>query len=148
MSTHHVTLTWRRETPGFDYDTYDRTHRWTFGGGESLKASAAPEYKGDAALPNPEEALVAALSSCHMLTFLAIAARKRLVVDDYEDEPVGTLEKGPDGKVWVTKVVLRPRVRFAHGPPPDLAALHHKAHELCFVANSVKTEVVVEPRGA
>jgi organic hydroperoxide reductase OsmC/OhrA len=146
MSHHHATISWRRATPDFTYDTYDRTHDWAFDGGVTIKASSAPEFKGDPALPNPEDALVAALSSCHMLTFLAIAARKRLVVERYEDAAEGLMEKGPDGKVWVTKVTLRPKVSFSTEVAPDvLAAMHHTSHEHCFIANSVKTQVVVEP---
>jgi organic hydroperoxide reductase OsmC/OhrA len=148
MSEHRARVSWQRSTPGFGYDEYDRTHAWEFGGGARLSASSAPEFLGRADLPNPEEALVAALSSCHMLTFLAIAARKRLVVDRYDDDAVGTMEKNSDGKLAVTRTVLRPRVVFggARQPTPEeLAKLHHQAHEACFIANSVKTEVVVEP---
>jgi organic hydroperoxide reductase OsmC/OhrA len=147
MSTHHASIRWSRATPDFAYDTYDRGHDWRFGGGTTLRATSAPEYKGDAALPNPEEALVAALSSCHMLTFLAVAARKRLVVDAYEDDAEGVLAKNAEGKLAVTTVTLRPRVTFASEVSPEtLAQLHHQAHEHCFIANSVKTEVKVEPR--
>ena len=85
-----------------------------------------------------------------MLTFLAICARKRLTVDAYEDEAVGFLDRGPSGKLWIARVVLRPRVRFGDGTAVDeatLADLHHKSHENCFIANSVATNVSVEPRG-
>jgi organic hydroperoxide reductase OsmC/OhrA len=98
---------------------------------------------------DPEEAFVAALSSCHLLTFLAIAARRRLVVDDYSDEAIGYLEKNAEGRLAVTRVVLRPRVAFGGAGPPateELASLHELAHAQCFIANSVRTEVTVEPR--
>jgi organic hydroperoxide reductase OsmC/OhrA len=112
-----------------------------------LAGSAAPAFKGDADRVDPEEAFVASLSSCHMLTFLAICARKRLVVDSYDDDAEGRLEKGSNGRLWVSHVTLRPRVRFAEGSSVDaaeLADIHHKSHEECFIANSVKTEVAVE----
>ncbi|MGH7291322.1 MAG: OsmC family protein, partial [Myxococcota bacterium] len=113
-----------------------------------LDASAAPEYRGRADLPNPEEALVAALSSCHMLTFLAIAARRRFVVDSYTDDAVGHMEKNADGKLAITRVELHPRIVFSGEKQPnaeELARLHEVSHRECFVANSVKTEVSVVP---
>jgi organic hydroperoxide reductase OsmC/OhrA len=149
MSHHRTRLAWARRTPDFDYDTYGREHTLTFGGGTRLEASAASEYRGDAARPNPEEQLVGALSSCHMLTFLAICARKKLVVDAYDDEAEGVLEKNAEGRLAVTRVVLRPLVRFAAGIALDaakLAELHASAHRGCFIASSVMTVVTVEPR--
>lgn len=148
MSSEHVAhIEWSRGDRGFSYSEYSRAHRVRYGGGIAHDMSAAPEYRGDASLPNPEELLVAALSSCHMLTFLAICARKGIVVDRYEDDARGVLEKGANGKVQVTRVVLRPRVAFASARPDAaaLASLHHQAHEGCFISSSVKTEVVVEP---
>lgn len=148
MSSHSATITWSRATPDFAYDTYDRSHTVRYEGGTVVATSAAPDFKGDAAKVNPEEALVGALSSCHMLTFLAIAARKRLVVDAYTDAAVGWLEKNDEGRLAMTRVVLRPAVRFAEGTAVDAAALadlHAKAHAGCFIANSVKTVVTVEP---
>src|SRR5258705_186844 len=112
MSEHRTQVRGARGAEPFGYETYDRTHRWRFAGGTELDASAAPEYRGRAELPNPEEALVAALSSCHMLTFLAIAARRRFVVDRYDDDAVGHMEKNADGKLAITRVELRPRVVF------------------------------------
>lgn len=149
MAEHKATIRWRRETPDFEYKTFDRAHVWDFPGGQSLQSSSAPEYFGNPEYANPEEGLVASLSSCHMLTFLAIAARKRLTVDLYEDEASGILEKNPRGRMLVTRITLRPRVVFGGDNVPDgktLAAMHHKAHENCFVANSLLTEVSVEPR--
>jgi organic hydroperoxide reductase OsmC/OhrA len=151
MSEHRATVAWRRTSDSFDYDAYNRDHEWTFEGGVRVPASSAPDFRGDAERVDPEKALVAALSGCHMLTFLAVCARKRLVVDSYDDEAVGYLEKNAEGKLAVTRVVLRPRVSFGgDGPPPDdeLAQLHAKAHHNCFIANSVRTEVTVEPADA
>lgn len=148
MSRHEATLTWSRATADFSYDTYDRSHTIVYGSGVTVPASGAVEFKGDARKMNPEESFVGALSSCHMLTFLAIAARKRLVVDRYDDAAEGFLEKNAEGRLAVTRVVLRPKVRFADGvhvDPATLAELHHKAHEYCFVAQSVRTVVTVEP---
>jgi len=149
MSEHHARIDWRRGDAEFAFETYDRTHRWTFAGGVALEASSAPEYRGRAELPNPEEALVAALSSCHMLTFLALAARRRLVVERYEDDAVGHLEKNAQGRLAITRATLRPRVAFGGEKRPsaeELARLHHLAHEGCFIANSVTTDVAVEPQ--
>ena len=102
MSEHRANVSWAREGKPFTYEGYPRIHRWQFGGGVELNGSSAPEYLGDASLPNPEEALVMALSSCHMLTFLAIAARKRLTVDSYEDQAVGHMEKNAEGRIAIT----------------------------------------------
>jgi organic hydroperoxide reductase OsmC/OhrA len=149
MSEHEARVAWQRGDVEYTPETYDRTHRWTFGGGVEVEASSAPEYRGRAELPNPEEALVAALSSCHMLTFLALAARRRLVVDSYHDEAVGHLEKNEQGRLAITRATLRPRVVFGGEKQPsadEIARLHHLAHEQCFIANSVTTDVRVEPR--
>jgi organic hydroperoxide reductase OsmC/OhrA len=148
MSEHRTQVRWARGDVPFSYETYDRTHRWRFAGGRELDASAAPEYRGRAELPNPEEALVAALSSCHMLTFLALASRRRFVVDAYEDDAMGHMEKNSDGKLAITRVELHPRVTFSGEKRPtaeELAHLHELSHRECFIANSVKTEVSVVP---
>jgi organic hydroperoxide reductase OsmC/OhrA len=149
MSEHKVTLEWKRETPDFSYQSYNRDHDWTFDAGVSIRASAAPGYLGNAACVDPEEAFVASLSSCHMLTFLAIAARKQFVLDGYSDEAVGLLEKDAAGRLAITKVTLRPRIQFSGEKAPtaeEIARMHDQAHHACFIANSVKTDVVVEPR--
>lgn len=149
MSEYHVTVAWRRESKDFTYESYNRNHLWRVGKNTEIAASAAPEYRGDGERLDPEEALVAALSSCHMLTFLAIAARKRIGVESYEDEAVGHMAKGANGKLWVARVTLRPRIRFMEGTvvsEAQLEQMHHQSHEDCFIANSVKTEVAVEPR--
>jgi len=144
MSGHHAHIRWQRQSSDFTYDTYNRAHTVTFGGGVQLEASGAAEYRGDARLPNPEEMLVAALSNCHMLSFLAIAARMRIVVELYEDEAVGTMTANASGKLFVSRVELRPQIVFAAPIAPALLAeLHHRAHAECFIANSVITEVVV-----
>jgi organic hydroperoxide reductase OsmC/OhrA len=147
MSEHPASVRWARGETPFTYETYPRKHRWRFGGGVELDGSAAKEYLGDAALPNPEEALVVALSSCHMLTFLAIAARKRLALESYEDAALGHMEKNAEGKLAITRVELRPRAVFSGAVPSrdEIAKMHEQAHRACFVANSVKTEVTVHP---
>jgi organic hydroperoxide reductase OsmC/OhrA len=147
MSEHKITLKWQRTTPDFQYKTYDRTHQIHFSGGDQLSVTAAPEYLGNPDIANPEELLVAALSSCHMLTFLAIAAMKGLTIDSYVDEAVGVLGKNATGKMAVTDVILRPKIAFSGTNQPDQATLdqmHHKAHENCFIANSVLANVKVE----
>ena len=146
MSTHTATIQWQRNTDDFAYDTYNREHAWSFPNGQTLNASAAPDYLGSDACVDPEEAFVASLSSCHMLTFLAVAARKRYIVDHYDDEATGCLEKNADGKFAVTRVELRPQVTFSGDRQPtdeQIAALHEMAHEHCFIANSVMTEIVI-----
>ncbi len=144
MSEHKATLTWKRETEDFTYKTYSRNHVWDLGDGHVIQASAAADYLGDADRVDPEQAYVASLSSCHMLTFLAICAMQNLTVDSYIDEAVGHLEKGESGKPEITRVELHPKITFAPGSevsPETLDELHHKSHAECFLANSVKTEI-------
>jgi organic hydroperoxide reductase OsmC/OhrA len=144
MSEHIAEIVWRRTSEGFGYEQYNRGHVWRFDGGVEVPASAAPAYRGEKDRVDPEEALVAAISSCHLLTFLAIAAKKRLVVDSYEDRAVGRLEKNADGKLAVTRVDLFPKVSFSEEVDvATLAEMHKLAHEQCFIANSVTTEIVV-----
>ena len=112
-----------------------------------MQASAAPAYLGNPKLVDPEEAFVASLSSCHMLTFLAIACKKKFVLDEYVDDAVGVMEKNSEGRLAITKVTLRQRLRFSGDKQPtshELEEMNHTAHEQCFIANSVKTEVKVE----
>lgn len=150
MSEHHASVAWKRTSAEHSYDTYNRAHEMRFKSGKIvLPASAAPEFKGDPDRVDPEEAYVASLSSCHMLTFLAICARKRLSVDAYDDDAVGFMEKGPNGKLWVARATLSPRVIFSSGVNVNAATLdelHHLSHEECFIANSVNTEITVKPR--
>jgi organic hydroperoxide reductase OsmC/OhrA len=148
MSEHHATISWQRNSADFTYMTYNRAHDWRFTAA-TVPASATKEFRGDESRVNPEEALVAALSSCHMLTFLAVAAKRKFSLESYEDAAVGVLEKNAEGKLAITRVTLRPKIVWSGGmsvSPDDLAKLHHDAHEGCFIANSVQTEVVVEAR--
>lgn len=145
MSEHRIALDWQKGDPAFTYETYTRNHTIRFKDGqEVVTASASPVYRGDGSKADPEDMLVAALSSCHMLSFLAIAAKKRLTVTSYQDEAVGFLEN-EGGKLWITRVILRPRIEI-DADRETLMQIHHMAHEACFIANSVKTEVTVEPR--
>jgi len=149
MSEHKISLAWKRTTPDFAYETYDRTHTVMFEGGQTVQASAAAQYLGKAEYANPEELLAASLSACHMLTFLAIAAKSRYVVDSYEDETTAILDKNAEGAMAVTKIVLRPKAVFSGEKKPDAAqlkSLHDKAGKNCFIESSIKSEVVVEPR--
>ena len=149
MSTFSIGLSWRRTTPDFDVKTFSRDHVWRLAGGQTVQGSSAPDFSGNSEMSNPEEALLAALSSCHMLTFLAIAAIRKLVVDSYEDEPVAELGKNAKGKTMIARMTLRPRVIFGGGTIPDadtVRELHKRAKENCFVGNSLLSEMAVEPR--
>ena len=149
MSDHIATIQWTRTTPDFVPERYNRSHVWRFDSGVQVPASAAPGYRGDTDRVDPEEALVASLSSCHMLTFLFEAARAKLTVDSYEDNAVGVMTKNEQGKLWVSRVTLRPKIVFGGERPPsaqELARLHQRAHDGCFIAHSVKSEVVIEPQ--
>ena len=152
MTDHHYRLavewTGDRGTGTSGYRDYDRAITVRAEGKPDLFASADRTFHGDASRWNPEEMLVAALSSCHMLTLLAVAARKGLTVDTYEDDAIGTLGKNDEGRMAVTHVTLRPRIVFA-GDAPDAATLqklHESAHRNCFIASSVKTVIAVDPR--
>jgi organic hydroperoxide reductase OsmC/OhrA len=144
MAEHRITLKWFKGDVPFTYEAYPRNHTIAFKNGAPVMFSAAPAYKGDPSKGDPEDMLVAALSSCHMLSFLAICAKKRIMVEAYDDEATGWLEN-EGGRLWMTRVVLRPKVR-TDAAAEILAEIHHLAHEACFIANSVKTEIVVEPR--
>jgi len=150
MAEHHIALNWEKGDAPFTYDAYPRNHAISFKNGqETVIFSSSPAYKGDASKADPEDLLVAALSSCHMLSFLAIAAKKKLTVHSYRDDAVGFLEndmsEGKAGKLWISRVILRPNVAI-DADAETLAHIHHLAHEACFIANSVKTQVSVEPR--
>ena len=149
MTEHRARVAWRRETDGFDYDGFDRRHEVTFKDGRVVvEGDAAADYggQGAAAGVDPEELFAASLAACHMLSFLAVAARMRIVVDAYADAPVASVGKGDDGRLAVTRVVLKPQVTFAGEVSPEkLAQLHDLAHRNCFVANAVKATVVIEP---
>jgi organic hydroperoxide reductase OsmC/OhrA len=152
MGEHVCTVAWDRRGAAFSDNRYSRGHEWRFDGGAVVPASASPHVVpapfSDPAGVDPEEAFVAALSSCHMLTFLWLAAQRGLVCDSYVDEAVGTMGANAAGREAVTRVVLRPRIAWSGRAPTadELHALHHAAHEQCFIANSVTTEVVVEAR--
>src|SRR6185436_8333726 len=113
MSEHKVTLTWNRGGAPFEYQKYPRNHTWKFDGGHEMTATAAPAFLGDPKHTDPEEAFVASLSSCHMLTFLAIACKKRFVLDEYTDDAVGLMEKNTEGKMAITRVVLKQKLKFS-----------------------------------
>ncbi len=147
MSEHRALVEWKRITNDFVYETYSRNHEVRFDNGTVIPASAAPAYSGDITRVDPEELLVGALSNCHMLTFLAIASKKKFVVDSYRDEAVGYMEKNAEGKIAVTRVTLSPVVVFGGEVRPDalqLKRLHESAHDNCFIANSVKTMVEIK----
>lgn len=148
MSEHQAEIRWYRNTESFAYKDYDRRHSWRFSNGVEIRASAAPAFLGNEECVDPEEAFVASLSSCHMLTFLALASKKKLVVNSYLDNAVGFLEKNDAGKLAVTRVELRPVIEFGGDKTPDpdeLSRLHDRAHHECFIANSVTTEISVIP---
>lgn len=147
MSSHRTRIEWRTTDAPFTYETYAREHTLSFPGGQSLVTSAAPEYKGDASRTNPEELLVGAASSCHMLTFLAVAAKKRFVVTSYVDDAVGYLETNEERRLAVTRIELRPSIAFAGTPPTteELEKLHELAHKNCFIASSIRASVTVLP---
>ena len=152
MSIYTATIRWSRNgAEGFTKGQYSRAHQWSFDGGLTVPASPSPHVApapwNDPAGVDPEEAFVASLSSCHMLFFVDFARRAGFVLDSYVDEAEGVLDKRADGKMAMTRVTLRPRVEFSGANPPtaeEIADLHHRAHEACFIANSVTTEVTVE----
>lgn len=150
MHQFFATVAWQRDGQDFAGQRYSRGHEWQFDGGLTVAASSSPLSvplpMSVAANIDPEEALVAATSSCHMLFFLSLAAQRGYVIDDYRDAAVGDLGKNAQGRLAMTRIVLRPRIAFAGTPPsPEaLAALHHDAHERCYIANSLTAEVVVE----
>ncbi|AQR67603.1 peroxiredoxin [Janthinobacterium sp. LM6] len=150
MHQFFATVAWQRDGQDFAGQRYSRGHEWQFDGGLTVPASSSPLSvplpMSVAANVDPEEALVAATSSCHMLFLLSLAAQRGYVIDDYRDEAVGELGKNAAGRLAMTRIVLRPRIAFAGTPPsPEaLAALHHDAHERCYIANSLTADVVVE----
>ena len=152
MSTYTATVRWTRTGEGdFAKGQYSRAHEWTFDGGTVVPASPSPHFVpapwSDAAGVDPEEAFVASLSSCHMLFFLDFARRDGWTVGSYVDEAEGVMEENDAGKIAMTRVSLRPRVSWSGDAPGEaaIADLHHRAHEACFIANSVNTKVSIEP---
>jgi organic hydroperoxide reductase OsmC/OhrA len=153
MSNHKATISWKRTSDEFLKGKYSREHTWTFDGGAVVQASPSPSVVpapySNAAHVDPEEAYVASLSSCHMLTFLYLAGRKGFQVDSYDDEAVGVITKNERKLPWVSTVTLNPRIVFGGAKLPtreEEAHLHHESHDQCFIANSVKTEVIVSQR--
>ena len=149
---YRATIAWKRDSSEpFTDNKYGRGHTWAFDGGVTVPASSSPlsvrlPYSREDTV-DPEEALVAAISSCHMLTFLYVAARAGFVVDAYEDDALGVMTKNERGKLFVSKTTLRPRIVFSGAKQPSAAELddlHHRAHEDCYIANSVLAEIVIE----
>lgn len=150
MKQFEAQVAWQRGPQSFADLRYSRRHEWVFDGGLRVPASSSPLSvplpMSDPGAVDPEEALVAAASSCHMLFFLAIAAQRGFVVDDYRDHAVGVLEKNDQGNIALTRISLRPAITFSLTPPDagELAAIHHAAHARCYIANSIRAEIVVE----
>ncbi|GHF88542.1 OsmC family protein [Thalassotalea marina] len=152
MASYTAKIVWQRQYDETFVDCkYNRAHWWEFDGGAKVAASASPHivpkpYSVEENV-DPEEAFVASLSSCHMLLFLHIAAQKGFVVESYIDDAIGEMKKNEQGKISITKVMLRPDILFSGDKQPtieDLKIMHHQSHDECFIANSVKTEVVTE----
>jgi organic hydroperoxide reductase OsmC/OhrA len=149
VSEHRAAVAWRRTTSGFGYDDFNREHEVAFEDGVAVAGDAAADYGGQGAGIDPEALFAASLAACHMLSFLAVAARMRIVVDAYADEAVATVAKDAEGRLAVTRVALRPRVTFAgEVAARKRAQLHELAHRNCFGANAVKAEIVIEPQDA
>ena len=151
MSEYKVRVNWKRKGPDFLKGKYSREHTWTFDGGVTLAASSSPSVVpapwSDPKAVDPEEAFVAAVSSCHMLTFVWLASRQGFQLDSYQDDGVGVMTKNEKGTPWVSLVTLRPRLVWSGEKKPteqEIEHLHHQAHEQCFIAASIKTEVKVE----
>lgn len=149
MSTYTATISWARGSQKFTDSKYKRVHQWEFDGGQVIRASASPNIVStpysDPSAVDPEETFVASISSCHMLWFLSLAAKEGFVVEHYDDHATGMLEKDECGNPAITKVILHPAVKFAKESSPSKKndTLHHQAHEKCFIANSVKTEIQI-----
>lgn len=151
MSTHQAKITWQRKTDtSFTGQNYSRKHQWVFNKGLTVPAAASaevvPEQLTDEHALDPEEAFVASLASCHMLWFLSLAADEGYVIDHYSDEAKGQMKKNKEGKLAITNVTLHPTVRFQEKDKPNQKTfndLHHRAHERCYIAHSVKTEISI-----
>ncbi len=151
MHRYEATISWARNGAKFSDNRYSRGHEWSFDGGVKVAASSSPTvvpapYSVVEAV-DPEEALVASVSSCHMLWFLSLAARRSFVVESYVDGAYGVMEKNADGKLAFSRITLRPKIQFSAQRSPtaeELERLHHAAHDECYIANSLKCEVVVE----
>lgn len=153
MSENKAVIKWTRTSPDFLKGRYSREHTWTFDGGVTVPASSSPAVVpipwSNPSCVDPEEAFVASLSSCHMLTFLFLAQKQGFQIDAYEDEAIGIVSKNDQGSMWVSSVTLHPKITFGGDKLPsaeDQERLHHAAHGHCFIANSVKTAVTVQPQ--
>jgi organic hydroperoxide reductase OsmC/OhrA len=151
MSEYHATISWSHKGDGFLDNKYSRIHDWRFDGGQTIRASASPhivpEPWADGDLVDPEEAFVASIASCHMLFFLSLAAHRGWQVEEYQDTASGLLADRGDGKLAMTEVRLQPSIRFSPDSSPEptqIEALHHAAHERCFIANSVHTRITID----
>ena len=151
MAEHTATIAWESSATASDFakGRYSREHTWSFDGGVTVPGSSSPTVVplpwSNAAAVDPEEAYVAAIASCHMLSFLYVAMKRGVTVTRYRDRAVGVLTKNEHGVAWVSTVTLHPEIAYA-GDPPDAAVrdeLHAAAHHACFIANSVKTEILV-----
>ncbi len=152
MAEHHATITWQGAATAEDFrrGKYSREHSWEFDGGVTVPASPSPSVVpvpwSNPAHVDPEEAFVASVSSCHMLTFLYLAAKQGFVLTSYRDAAIGVMTKGANGVPWISTITLHPELAFSGDKQPtadELTALHHHAHEQCFISNSIKTEVVI-----
>jgi len=151
MSTYTAKITWKNDSPDtFTKNRYTRGHTWSFDGGIEIPASSSPHavrvpFSVENAV-DPEEALVASASSCHMLTFLWVASKKGFVIESYKDNAVGEMTKNENGVEWISKITLDPKIEWSGDKTPtadDLAEMHHAAHEGCYIANSIKSEIVI-----
>jgi|SRR5665213_2063425 len=150
MSKHRATISWKCTGADFGNGKYSREHTWSFDGGTVVPASSSPSVVpapwSNPASVDPEEAYVAAVSSCHMLTFLYLAGKAGFHVDSYEDEAIGTMTKNERGTPWLSAITLQPKISYIGSKQPNPVEeehLHHEAHEQCFIAQSIKTEVTV-----
>ena len=152
MSTYTAKITWKSDSPeAFAKNQYTRGHEWEFDGGVTVPASSSPHavrvpFSVEAAV-DPEEALVASASSCHMLSFLWVASKAGFNVGSYEDNAEGLMTTTPEGKQWVSTITLDPQITWSGDKVPtadELAHMHHEAHEVCYIANSIKSEVVIK----
>jgi organic hydroperoxide reductase OsmC/OhrA len=142
-----IRIDWNRHDTPFNAKTFERTHTIHFDHGFSFQASSAPEFAGNAELPNPESLFTASLSSCLMLSFLYVAAQKGLVIDEYTALAIGTLAKNAEGKLAMTEIELQPKVSFSQNKSPspeELEQLFKKAHDMCFISSSIKTKVTIK----
>jgi len=146
-SEHRISLEWSRNGGPFARGSYSPDHLIRYAGGQTLRGSPSSNYMGNDAFTDPEQLLLSALSACHMLTFLAVCANRSYVVDGYVDNAVAVLDRNAEGKIAVTKAILAPKVTFSGDAQPtaeEYANLHERAHQACFIANSVKTAVEVK----